>query len=123
MDQEEDEFIFDPAVEGEGMPVTDVIGLTRRKWTRTIIERLLAEDGLRYNELNERIDGISDKVLSESLEALEDHHLVRRDVIDDRPGKVEYSLTEAGAALEQVIEAVDEWTDIYVDYIEQLDRE
>jgi len=123
MNQEEDEFIFDPAFEGEGMPVIDVIGLTRRKWTRTIIERLLADDGLRYNELNERIDGISDKVLSESLEALEEHHLVRRDVIDDRPVKVEYSLTEAGAELEQVIEAVDEWTDIYLEYIDRLENE
>ncbi|WP_042665627.1 helix-turn-helix domain-containing protein [Haloferax sp. ATB1] len=121
MDQADNEFVFDPVFEGEGMPVTDVIGLTRRKWTRTIIERLLVEDGLRYNELNERIDGISDKVLSESLEALEDHHLVRRTVIDDRPVKVEYSLTEAGTALEQVIEAVDEWTDSYLDYLGQLE--
>jgi DNA-binding HxlR family transcriptional regulator len=120
MDREDRDFIFDPATEAES-PVTGVIELTRRKWTRTIIERLHAEESLRYNELSEYIDGISEKVLSESLEALEDHHLVRRDVIDDRPVKVEYSLTEAGAALEPVIEAVDEWVDTYIEYTEDIE--
>ena len=117
MDREDRKFVFDPAADDDS-PVTAVIELTRRKWTRAIIERLLAEEHLRYNELSERIDGISDKVLSESLEALEDHQLVRREVIEDRPVKVEYSLTEVGAALEEVITAVDEWTDAYTEHAE-----
>jgi DNA-binding HxlR family transcriptional regulator len=115
MDREDREFVFEPATDDDS-PVAAVIELTRRKWTRAIIERLLAQERLRYNELSERIDGISDKVLSESLEALEDHQLVRREIIEDRPVKVEYSLTEAGAALEEVITAVDEWTDTYTEY-------
>jgi DNA-binding HxlR family transcriptional regulator len=52
-------------------------------------------------------------VLSESLEELERHDLVRREVIEDRPIRVEYSLTPAGAALEDVIDAVAEWTETY----------
>lgn len=121
MDSDDQEFIFDPTLEEKGTALSDVLELTRRKWTRTILERLLAEQGLRYNELGDRIDGISDKVLSESLEALEEHHLVRREVVDDRPVKVEYSLTEAGEALESVFEAVDEWTDIYLEHLERKD--
>jgi DNA-binding HxlR family transcriptional regulator len=119
MSREEREFVFDPATAGEQSPVADVIELTSRKWTRSIIERLLADEQLRYNELSAEIDGISDKVLSESLEALEEYGLVRREVIDDRPVKVEYSLTEAGAALETVIDAVADWTEIYLEQLEE----
>jgi DNA-binding HxlR family transcriptional regulator len=112
MTQRQREFVFDPAAADES-PVADVIELNSRKWTRTIIERLLVGGDLRYSELAARIDGISDKVLSESLEDLERYQLVERRVIDDRPIKVEYSLTPAGAALEDVIDAVSDWTDTY----------
>ncbi|XVH33319.1 winged helix-turn-helix transcriptional regulator (plasmid) [Haloferacaceae archaeon DSL9] len=112
------EFIFDPASGANDSPVAAVIELTGRKWTRSIIEHLLVHDSLRYNELREQIKGISDKVLSESLKDLEDHQLVRRNVIDDRPVKVEYSLTEAGAALEAVMDAVSDWVDIYLDRVD-----
>jgi DNA-binding HxlR family transcriptional regulator len=115
---DEREFVFDPADDGEASPVREVIELTSRKWTRAIVERLLAHGSLRYNELSGEIDGISDKVLSETLEAMEEYGLVERTVIDDRPVKVEYSLTEAGAALEEVIDAVADWTEIYLEGIE-----
>jgi DNA-binding HxlR family transcriptional regulator len=109
------QFVFDPA--RAESPVADVIELNSRKWTRTVIERLLAHDSLRYNELRQEIDGISDKMLSETLEELQAHGLVRREVIDDRPVKVEYSLTPAGAALEEVIDAVADWTDTYLEEV------
>jgi DNA-binding HxlR family transcriptional regulator len=117
MTRDEREFIFDPSSEAEDSAVSEVIELTSRKWTRSIIEHLLADGSLRYNELREAIDGISDKVLSDSLEALEEHYLVDREVIDDRPVKVEYSLTEAGAALEPVIDAVSDWLDLYLEQV------
>jgi DNA-binding HxlR family transcriptional regulator len=116
MSLNERDFVFDPSGDGDD-PVTDVIELTSRKWTRAIVEQLLAGDRLRYSELADRIDGISDKVLSESLRDLEDHGLVRREVIETRPVKVEYSLTETGAALEEVIDAVAEWTELYADRV------
>jgi DNA-binding HxlR family transcriptional regulator len=108
------QYVFDPAADRESA-VADVIELNSRKWTRTIVERLLVNGSLRYSELKGEIDGISDKVLSESLEALEEFDLIRREVVADRPVRVEYSLTTAGAALEDVIDAVDEWTDTYRD--------
>jgi DNA-binding HxlR family transcriptional regulator len=105
-------YVFEPARDAES-PVADAIELHGRKWTRTIVERLVRHESLRYSELGAEIDGISDKVLSESLEELERHDLVRREVIEDRPIRVEYSLTPAGAALEDVIDAVAEWTETY----------
>lgn len=116
MSLNEREFVFDPSG-GDDDPVSDIIELTSRKWTRAIVEHLLAGGQLRYSELADRIEGISDKVLSESLQDLEEHGLVRREVIETRPVKVEYSLTETGAALEEVIDAVAEWTDLYAERV------
>ena len=116
MSLNEREFVFDPSGDSDD-PVTEVIELTSRKWTRAIVEQLLAGGRLRYSELADRINGISDKVLSESLRDLEDHGLVRREVIETRPVKVEYSLTDTGAALEEVIDAVAEWTKLYADRV------
>jgi DNA-binding HxlR family transcriptional regulator len=113
------EFVFDPANDDD--PAADAIELTSRKWTRAILERLAVRGDLRYSELADEIDGISDKMLSESLERLEEHHLVEREVVDDRPVKVRYSLTEAGSGLEAVVEAVSEWADDYQDRV--TDRE
>lgn len=115
MNLNERKFVFDPS--GDDDPVSEVIELTSRKWTRAIVEHLLAGDQLRYSELGDRIDGISDKVLSESLQDLEEHGLVRREVIETRPVRVEYSLTETGAALEEVIDAVADWTDRYAEQV------
>ncbi|WP_423747565.1 helix-turn-helix domain-containing protein (plasmid) [Haladaptatus sp. SPP-AMP-3] len=119
MSRDKREFIFDPSDTGENAPVANVIKLTSRKWTRVIIEHLLVHDNLRYAELSDAIEGISDKVLSDTLEDLEEYRLVDRTVTDDRPVRVEYSLTEAGTALETVIDAVSDWTDIYLDQIEK----
>lgn len=114
MTGEGDDYIFDPPDGDAESPVAEVIELTSRKWTRAIIERLLANGSMRYSELGDSIDGISDKVLSETLEELEAYELVDREVIDDRPVKVEYSLTEAGAGLEDVMEAVQKWAEAHL---------
>jgi DNA-binding HxlR family transcriptional regulator len=118
MTEDDRDFTFDPLTDARDSQVAEVIDLTSRKWTRPIIEHLLAHGSMRYNELSEEIDGISDKVLSESLENLEKFQLVDREVIDDRPVKVEYSLTEAGAGLEPVIDAVADWIDLYLEQVD-----
>jgi DNA-binding HxlR family transcriptional regulator len=117
MNRDDREFVFDRAIHDDSL-VADVIELVSRKWTRVIIEHLLYHDAMRYNELSDEIDGISDKMLSESLQHLEEYHLVRREVIDDRPVKVEYSLTDAGRELETVMAAVADWTQLYVEQVD-----
>lgn len=76
-----------------------------KKWHPHIVAALLQGGPLGFNDLKDRVDGISDKVLSESLEDLQEHTIVDRTVIDDKPVRVEYSLTEWGdrylAALEE----------------------
>jgi DNA-binding HxlR family transcriptional regulator len=118
MSSDQREYVFDPAAGDDGDPVTAVIELTSRKWTRPIVEHLLGGGSMRYSELAAEIDGISDKMLSESLEDLEESRLVSREVVDTRPVRVEYSLTETGAALEDVVNAVAEWTELYADRVD-----
>jgi DNA-binding HxlR family transcriptional regulator len=111
------DYVFDPAASDQGDQVAAVVELTSRKWTRPIVEHLLDGGSMRYSELSEEIAGISDKMLSESLQDLEEYGLVRREVIETRPVKVEYSLTETGAALEEVIDAVADWTELYAERV------
>jgi len=70
---------------------------------------LLETGALGFSELKDRVQGISDKVLSESLDDLEERDLVDRTVIDDKPVPRQYSLTEWGEQLELVVAAMDQW--------------
>ncbi|MEF8908350.1 MAG: helix-turn-helix domain-containing protein, partial [Haloarculaceae archaeon] len=74
-----------------------------------IVHRLLEGGPQGFNALQESVDGISSKVLSDSLDDLEDAGLVDRAIISEKPFRVEYSLTERGADLEPVVEAMREW--------------
>lgn len=85
----------------------DVIGY---KWHPVIVDRLLKHETLRFNELSEEIGGaVTNKVLSSSLEDLEEKDLVERTVINDKPVEVEYSLTARGESLEPVIGSLETW--------------
>jgi len=62
-----------------------------------------------FTELKEEVDGVSSKVLSDSLEDLQNKNLVDRSIISEKPFRVEYSLTPQGAELEPVIRAMEKW--------------
>jgi DNA-binding HxlR family transcriptional regulator len=93
----------------EWCAITSTATVLGPKWHPVIIDRLLAEGPSGFNELKTAVDGISSKVLSDSLDRLEDHGLVDRTVLSDKPVRVEYSLTERGRSLEPVIESMREW--------------
>ena len=90
-------------------PVTTTAALVGKKWHPVIVHRLLAHGPLGFNALKEEVDGVSSKVLSDSLSDLEESGVVVREVVSERPYRVEYSLTDRGADLEPVIEAMAEW--------------
>jgi len=85
-----------------------------RKWHPAIVYHLLDAEPLRFSELEERLHTVSGKVLSESLEDLEEKGLVDRSVSEERPVQVEYRLTEYGAALRPVIEEMVAWGERYL---------
>ncbi|MFC7027393.1 winged helix-turn-helix transcriptional regulator [Halomicroarcula sp. GCM10025324] len=86
---------------------TEIVG---KKWHPVVISTLLADGRRGFNDLKGALDGISDKVLSDCLDDLQSVGLVTREVIDDKPVRVEYSLTTAGEDLESVIEDLRAWS-------------
>jgi DNA-binding HxlR family transcriptional regulator len=85
-----------------------------RKWHPAIVYHLLENDRLRFSELNDNLHTVSDKVLSESLEDLEEKGLVDRVVTQERPVNVFYELTDHGRSLEPVISEMVRWGEQYL---------
>ena len=86
-------------------PVEYTAVLIANKW-KIIILRELLTGTKRYNELTRSVVGISSKVLTENLRDLEKDGIISRVVYPEVPPKVEYSLTEKGEDLREVIEAM-----------------
>lgn len=89
--------------------MTGTATLIGRKWHPVIVHRLLVEAPCGFSEFQTHIGGISNKVLSDALEDLEEKGLVTRGVVSDRPFRVEYDLTPRGRDLEPVIDAMAAW--------------
>lgn len=89
----------------------DVIG---NKWHPVVVLLLLREGPLGFSALEDRMADVTGKVLTETLEALVEDGVVARREVSERPRRVEYSLTPAGAALEPVVAAMAEWGDRYL---------
>ena len=83
--------------------------VTGRKWHLRIVYHLLRDGPMGFSALKHSLDGVSSKMLSESLSSLEEEHLVAREIVSDQPVRVEYSLTERGAALERAVAALLRW--------------
>jgi DNA-binding HxlR family transcriptional regulator len=93
----------------EWCPITTTATLIGKKWHPVIVHRLLEGGPLGFNALQEEVDGISSKVLSDSLSDLEESTLIEREIVSEKPFRVEYSLTEHGRDLRPIIEAMEEW--------------
>jgi DNA-binding HxlR family transcriptional regulator len=86
-------------------PVARTAEIISGKWTLLII-RDLTTGTKRFSELERSLAGISPKTLSERLSALEREGVLHRKTYAEVPPKVEYSLTEKGQALAEVIDAM-----------------
>ncbi|WP_262175280.1 winged helix-turn-helix transcriptional regulator [Haloarcula laminariae] len=95
---------------GRGERLRRATAILGKKWHPVVLHTLLADGPLGFSDMKGRIDGISDKVLSDALDDLQEAGLVVRDVVDDKPVRVNYSLTPAGRDLEPVIEGLLEWS-------------
>lgn len=95
-------------------PITTTSTLIGKKWHPVVIHRLLENGSLGFNALKREVDGVSSKVLSETLEDLEENDLINRTVVSEKPFRVEYSLTEFRDSPEPVIAAMHEWGTEYL---------
>ena len=84
-----------------------------KRWTGLILF-VLGDGPLRFSEVSERIQVISDRVLSERLKELEAEGIVERRIFAEVPVRVEYRLTDKGQELRPVYEAIGRWAHRWV---------
>ena len=89
-------------------PVATTVQLIGSKWKLLILRNLLARPW-RFNELKKNLEGISQKVLTDSLRSLEEDGIVTRTVYPEVPPRVEYSLSELGDSMRPIINAMEQW--------------
>jgi Predicted transcriptional regulators len=93
-------------------PVETTLALMGDRWKILIVRDLLTGTK-RFGELKKSLPGISQKVLTSHLRAMEESGLVSRKVFAEVPPKVEYSLTETGKSLKPVHDAMWKWGEDY----------
>ena len=86
-------------------PVATTVQLIGSKWKLLILRNLLARPW-RFNELKKDLEGISQKVLTDSLRSLEADGIVTRTVL---PPRVEYALSGPGESMRPIIRAMEQW--------------
>jgi len=89
-------------------PVYAAIELLQEKWTLHIIRALL-EAPRGFNELARVIGGCNSATLAQRLERLAELGVIEKEVTSHMPPRTRYSLTEAGRALEAVLQAIESW--------------
>lgn len=90
------------------------VGLLGKKWTGLIL-RILMGGARRFTDFRAQVPELSDRLLSERLKELEEAGIVERVVHDTRPVLIEYTLSEKGRALRQVVQAIEHWAETWVE--------
>lgn len=89
-------------------PVATTVQLIGSKWKLLIMRNLFARSW-RFNELKRSLEGVSQKVLTESLRSMEEDGIIVRTVYPEVPPRVEYSLSELGESMRPIISAMEAW--------------
>ncbi len=98
-------------------PVATTVQLIGSKWKLLIMRNLLGRPW-RFNELQKSLEGISQKVLTDSLRSMESDGIVIRTVFAEVPPRVEYSLSKLGESMRPIISAMETWGIWYKSQIE-----
>lgn len=91
--------------------VVETIG---KRWTGAVLRAMLA-GCTRFTEIAEAVPGLSDRMLSERLRELEKEGIVVRTVTPSTPVQITYELTEKGRDLSDVVHAVADWAERWVE--------
>lgn len=99
-------------------PTRELLGRLAGKWTVLVIDALY-EGTMRFSELRRRLEGVSQKMLTETLRSLERDGFVTRKVYASVPPKVEYTLTPLGASLREPVAALRLWSEHHINDVER----
>ena len=89
-------------------PVATTVQLIGNKWKLLILRNLLVRPW-RFNELMKSLEGISQKVLTDSLRSMESDGIITRTVYPEVPPRVEYALSELGESMRPILDAMQDW--------------
>lgn len=89
-------------------PVATTVSLIGSKWKLLIMRNLLVRPW-RFNELKKNLEGISQKVLTDSLRSMEEDGIITRTVFPEVPPRVEYALSELGESMRPIINSMEDW--------------
>ena len=102
-------------------PVETTLLMVGQRWKALVIRDLLTGTK-RFGELKKSVSGITQKVLTSKLRALEEDGLIERFEYPQTPPKVEYTLTDIGYSLRPVIEAFKDWGKDYKRYTKLVEK-
>jgi DNA-binding HxlR family transcriptional regulator len=105
--------ILPPNVYSSTCPTRQVLDLIADKWTALVIGAL-EDEPQRFSQIQRRIDGISQKMLTQTLRSLERDGLVGRTVYAEVPPRVVYTLTPLGETLCAPIAAIRHWAEAHI---------
>ena len=88
-------------------PVATTVQMVGSKWKLLILRNLLARPW-RFNELRKNLEGISQKVLTDSLRSMEEDSIITRTVYPEVPPRVDYPLSEVGESMRPIIKAMEQ---------------
>src|SRR5918993_1194374 len=94
----------------------EVVG---RRWAGAVLRAMLA-GATRFGEIRGAIPGLTNRMLSERLKDFEAEGIVEREVIPEKPVRVEYRLTEKGRALNSAVDALTAWAEEWVQPVENV---
>ena len=89
-------------------PVATTVALIGSKWKLLILRNLMARPW-RFNELKKDLNGVSQKVLTDSMRSLEEDGIVTRTVYPEVPPRVEYALSDLGESMRPIIDVMQRW--------------
>ena len=95
-------------------PVSKTLELLGGKWTSRVIYELEKADHLRFGQLKNNLEGITNTMLSSTLKILEARGIVERKQYNEVPLRVEYSLTDAGKAMLHIYYEMAKWGSVYL---------
>jgi DNA-binding HxlR family transcriptional regulator/DNA-binding response OmpR family regulator len=92
----------------------DSVSLLSKKWHPAIVRCLSGTDGAGFSDIEDRLDGISAKVLTDALSELQEYEIIERREVNQSPLRVSYTLTERGKELNDVIASLADWGETHL---------
>ena len=102
-------------------PVDTTLTMLSSRWKFLIVKELL-QGTTRFNDLKNKVEGISQKVLTYNLREMETNGIITRKIYNTVPRKVEYTLTDIGYSLASVLNAMADWGSAYKQYLKLLNK-